>query len=126
MFSQLQESCLSNIFFVASEIADDVLLELMTCMHKHNNYELLGQRVPKKVAKVGMPVKAAFPPSKLRCFRGDVTTDELIKLLREVNAKEISFQDMEAELIRLKEMRMLQDFFVKITSCSSWADAKEK
>ena len=122
----LQESSLSNVFFVAADIDNDLLVELVSCMEKHNNSQLLGQRIPKRAEKGGMVAKALFPYSKLKCIRGEITSQELLDLVRQVNAKEISYHDMERELTRIKEMRALQNFFVKYTNCSSWENAKNK
>ena len=47
----LQESSLSNVFFVAADLDKGVLEELVTCMNQHSNFQLLGQKAPKKVEK---------------------------------------------------------------------------
>jgi hypothetical protein len=52
--------------------------------------------------------------------------DEMKIVLESVCDGEMSLLEMECELVRIKEMRALENYFVKATACSSWANAKER
>ena len=71
-------------------------------------------------------MKIDLPPSKLRCLRGEITNDELLVILKKVLNLQFSLAEMQKECCRTKEMRALQNFFVRGTECESWDDAKTK
>ena len=91
--------------------------------------KLKGQRTSKKILKNnkdGVLMKIDLPPSKLRCLRGEITNDELLVILKKVLNLQFSLAEMQKECCRTKEMRALQNFFVRGTECESWDDAKTK
>lgn len=87
--------------------------------------ELKGQRASSKSLQSGV-LKQDFPYSKLKCMRGLISEDELTRIMTEVIQKEKSVSDMEKEFIRLKEMRALQNFFMKSANCKSWDEARKR
>ena len=98
-------------------------------IHKFEKAELKGQRVSKKVLKQrysAVNQKIDFPPTKLKVLRGEVTAEELWKLLKDVNSKTLSLYELEAEASRIKEMRAVQNVFVKLSGSSSWEAAKKR
>jgi glutamate synthase domain-containing protein 2 len=120
---------LSNILFVSSEFSPELLAEVIDMIHKFEKAELKGQRVSKKVLKQrhsAVNQKIDFPPTKLKVLRGEVTAEELLKLLKDVNSKTLSLYELEAEASRIKEMRAVQNVFVKLSGSSSWETAKKR
>ena len=120
---------LSNVLFVASELDDNVYNAVLELMKQYGALKLKGQKASKKAMKdnaKNKTLKVSFPYTKLKCLRGDLKMDELLQILHNVISGDISLQDMEKELGRLKEMRALQNYFVKNTNYSSWRVAKEK
>lgn len=125
----LQETTLSNVFYVSSEFSPELVHALLEMLDKYGKAELKGQRVTKKVLKEkhsAIARKIDFPPSKLKMLRGDVTGAELLQLVEEVNLKRTSLVDLESELLRIKEMRAVQNAFVKHSNSVSWEDAKQR
>lgn len=124
------ETVLSNVLFVASELGNNVYDAMVTVMDMYGEMKLKGQRASKKVLKggtaVGITSKLCYPYSKLKCLRGDVNDKELLDMLNKVIETELSLQEMKCELVRLKEMRALQNYFVKNTNSTSWTEAKER
>ena len=59
-------------------------------------------------------------------MRGLISEDELTRIMTEVIQKEKSVSDMEKEFIRQKEMRALQNFFMKSVNCKSWEEARNR
>ena len=98
-------------------------------MAMYRAFKLKGQKLSKKNLKGNSKDKlpdTSFPCARLRCFRGELKKEELLTNLQSVIAGEMSLQEMERELCRLKEMRALQNYFVKSTDCSSWNEAKQR
>ena len=87
--------------------------------------ELKGQRASKKCLQSGIS-HLDLPYYKLKCMRGSLTEEELKSVITEVIAKEKSLHEMEAEFVRLKEMRALQNFFIRHSNCESWKEAQER
>ena len=93
----------------------------------HAQMQLKGQRASVKVLKGHTSsCKLSFPYGKLKCLRGDVMEEELLLILGKVIKKELSLSEMESEINRIKEMRALQNYFVKYTDSPSWVVAKER
>ncbi len=125
----MQESVLSHVLYVSSELEDDAYNALVEVIRLYESLKLKGQRASKKTLKENASQKAiklSFPYSKLRCLRGDITNTEIMAILNKVIKLELSLVEMEQESCRIKEMRSLQNFFVKKTECDSWQDAKER
>ena len=99
-----------------------MVLEITT---KYRKLQLKGQRATKKVLQ-NIKCQADFPYAKIKCMRGDVTEEELVQILGQVVSKEKSLAEMESDLVRIKEMRALQCFFVKYSNCTSWQDAQKR
>lgn len=98
-------------------------------MDLYATIKLKGQRASTKILKDGTNTqmsKLCLPYSKLRCLRGELTNYEIVTILTKVVSQEYSLSDMENELCRIKEMRALQNYFVKTTDCASWEEAKER
>ena len=91
----------------------------------YRKLELKGQRATKKVLK-NIKLQGDFPYAKVKCMRGDITEDELKKVLSDVISKEMSLAEMESSLVRIKEMRALQAYFAKYANCTSWQEARER
>ncbi|CAB4019463.1 Hypothetical predicted protein [Paramuricea clavata] len=87
--------------------------------------ELKGQRASKKCLQSGI-LHLDLPYYKLKCMRGSLTEEKLKSVITEVIAKEKSLHEMEAEFVRLKEMRALQNFFIRHSNCESWKEAQER
>ena len=101
----------------------------MEMLDLHGDMKLKGQRASKKILKEGTSTftsKLCLPYSKLRCLRGELTNQEIVEMLTKVVSLEISVTDLEKELCRIKEMRALQNYFVKATDSASWEHAKER
>ncbi|XP_028417131.1 uncharacterized protein LOC114541406 [Dendronephthya gigantea] len=122
------ETALSNVFFAASDLNDAVYDSLLNIMEMYGKMELKKQRASKKALKEGtaFSCKLDFPYIKLKCLRGDLTQDEILNLLQKLMEKEFSLPEMESEITRMKEMRALQNYFVKQADCISWTEAKER
>jgi hypothetical protein len=120
---------LTNVFFVASDLDDDVYDAVVEMMNQYGQYKLKGQKITKKALKENVKEKASqlsLPYTKLKCLRGDLKKEELLDILHEVNTGGMSLQEMEKEMCRLKEMRSLQNYFVKSTDCQSWSEVKKR
>ena len=55
-----------------------------------------------------------------------MTQPEILDIFQRVVNKEITLQEAESELVRLKEMRAVQKHFMKQTNCTIWTNAKER
>ena len=66
-----------------------------------------------------MTSKSDFTYLRLKCIRAEVRGPELVDVFEKVNTKEKSLSEMQSDLVRIKEMRALQNFFVKYTDCTS-------
>jgi hypothetical protein len=97
-------------------------------MDMFSQTQLKGQRASKKALKDGEvgSTRLAFPYAKLKFLRGDVTQPEILDVFQRVVNKEITLQEAESELVRLKEMRAVQKHFMKQTNCTTWTNAKER
>lgn len=120
---------MSNILLVSSELGDEAYDALVEVLRLYESLKLKGQRASKKSLKDNVDAKTlklSFPCFKLRCLRGNVTNSEMATALNKVIRLEFSLREMEQELSRIKEMRALQNFFVKKTDCDTWEKSKEK
>ena len=112
---------------MSADLSDDVLPTLVEVVKKFRSLELKGQKASKKALTYGvMTAGSDFPYARLKHLRGEITQDELLVALTKVNNKEMSLAEMEADLVRIKEMRALRSFFIKYTNCASWKEAKER
>ena len=110
---------MSSVF---SESVCELLLSLISI---YMRMELKGQRASSKSLQSGI-LRQDFPYSKLKCMRGLITEEELTRVITQVIQGEKSISDMEKEFTRLKDMRALQNFFLKSTNCKSWEEARER
>ena len=125
LYGILQESTLANIFFVCADLSERIFNMVLEIATKYRKLQLKGQRATKKVLQ-NIKCQADFPYAKIKCMRGDVTEEELVQILGQVVSKEKSLAEMESDLVRIKEMRALQCFFVKYSNCTSWQDAQKR
>lgn len=123
-----QENALGNIFHICTSYGEDVLHLLLQTLDLYGQLQLKGQRATKEFLKKGESGRAKldYPYSKLKVFRGEITELEIKFLLEEVVKKEKSLQEMESEIVRIKEMRALQNFFVKQTNSTKWEEVQRR
>ena len=67
-----------------------------------------------------------LPYSRLKALREEISNEELKEHLESVVENELTLQEMEQELTRIKEMRPLQSHFVKCTGTVPWYEAKNR
>ena len=124
-----QESTLTKILFVASELSGQNFDAAVEMTGLFENHKLKGQRASKRHLKESASqkaVKVSIPYSKFKCLRGDLESDEILDVLTKVINSEWSVCEMENELRRIKEMRALQNFLVKYTQCETWDETKAR
>ena len=104
--------------YVAAELQDDAYNLLIEMLDLYGDMKLKDQRASKKILKEGtstLTSKLCLPFSKLRCLGGELTNQEIVEMLTKVMGLEMSVTDLEKELCQVKEMRALQNYFVKAT-----------
>ena len=101
---------------------------LLQTLDQCGELQVKGQRAANEFLKKGEigREKLDYPYSKLKVFRGEITELEIKLLLEEVIKKEKSWQEMESEIVRIKEMRALQNFFGKQTNGTKWEEVQRR
>ena len=79
----LQESSLTNIFFVCADVNGTVFQLARKMPTTYKKFELKGQQTPTKKVLQNVKSQADFPYTELKCMRRDVTEQELTSILKQ-------------------------------------------
>lgn len=118
--------------FYLSALSDNLSSIVDSILEKYGRLELMGQKVSTRVMKnmsqkeSGLQTTVDCPISKFKCLRGNLSDDEIERLLKKVDNGEMSFPGLESQCKKIKEIKDLQRHLIDQSACESWEEAKRR
>lgn len=112
--------------FYLSGLEEEVYQTLLRVMEKHGRLELKGQRATKKNLTGGPTTSVDCPSYHFKPLRGDLTKEEIMALLIELENGDISFAEMKQEASRVKEIKEVQRHLIKQTGSENWEEVEKR
>ena len=106
---------------------DEAFTTLINVLKLYGGCRLKGQKARKKDLKSGTFTEGRLldcPNSKFKCLRGDLTHEEVLLLLKNVETGKATLLEMQKEAIKIKELREVQEFILNETCTRTWEEAQ--
>ena len=116
---------METVFFL-SGLEDDVYGKVLDIMEKYGRLELKGQRATKKNLTERNGATIDCPSYHFRPQRGDLTKDEILELLKNVEEGNMTLAAMKQEASRIKEVKEVQHFFINQTGSENWEEVEKR
>lgn len=116
---------MDTVFFL-SGLEDDIYGKVLDVMEKYGRLELKGHRATKKNWTDRFGTNIDCPSYHFRPLRGDLTKEEMMELLKNVEEGNMTFAGMKQEASRIKEIKEVQHYFINQTGSENWEEVENR